>query len=138
MNPHLPVQLIVWATSLWAVAVRRLFCVGFFFFPLPVMLPSEIPELPTDPPVRELPAVWKLPPQDRSLSLTLLSVFLSFIFCPTYFQREQPAFLGAWCPLPAFRSCFVEIAQHSNDLLMNLWGRKWSPHPIPPPSWDCP
>ena len=22
--------------------------------------------------------------------------------------------------------------------LMNLWGRKWSPHPIPLPSWDCP
>jgi len=21
---------------------------------------------------------------------------------------------------------------------MNLWGRKWSPHPIPPPSWHCP
>ena len=45
------------------------------------------------------------------------------------------AFLGAWCPPPAFRSCkFVEFAQRSNDLLMNLWGRKWSPHPIPPAS----
>ena len=33
MNPYLPVQLIVWATSLRAVAVRRLFCVGFFFSP---------------------------------------------------------------------------------------------------------
>ena len=35
-----------------------------------------------------------------------------------------------------FRSCFVEVVQHSNDLLMNLWGTKWSPRPIPPPSWD--
>ena len=33
---------------------------------------------------------------------------------------------------------FVEVAQHSNDLLMNLLGRKWSPHPIPPPPWGCP
>ena len=47
------------------------------------------------------------------------------------FQREWAAFLGSWCPLPAFRSCFVEVAQHSNDPLMNLRGRKWSPHPIP-------
>ena len=28
------------------------------------------------------------------------------------------------CPPSAFRSCFVEVAQHSNALLMNLWGRK--------------
>ena len=77
----------------------------------------------------------RLPPQDESLSLTLLSLFLSFIFCPTSFRREWPAFLGAWCPLPAFRSCFMEVAQHSNDLLMNLWGTKWFPHPIPLPSW---
>ena len=39
------------------------------------------------------------------------------------FRREWAAFLDAWCPLPAFRSCFVEVTQHSNDLLMNLWGR---------------
>ena len=37
-----------------------------------------------------------------------------------------------------FRSCFVEVAQRSTDLLMNLWGRKWLPHPIPLLSWDCP
>ena len=54
----------------------------------------------------------QLPPQDGSLSLTLLSLFLSFIFCPTSFQREWAAFLGASCPPPAFRSCFVEFAQH--------------------------
>ena len=38
-------------------------------------------------------------------------------------------------PLPAFGSCFVEFAQLSNDLLMNLWGIKWSPCPIPLPSY---
>ena len=63
-----------------------------------------------------------------------VSVPNSFIFCPTSFWREWAAFLGAWCPPPAFRSCFVEFVQHSNDFSMNLWGRKWSPHPIPSPS----
>ena len=60
------------------------------------------------------------------------------IFCPTSFKREWAAFLGAWCPLPAFRSCFVEFAQHLNNLLMNLWAIKWSPCPIPPPSQGSP
>ena len=60
--------------------------------------------------------------------------FLSFIFFPTSFRRQWAAFLGAWCPLSAFRSCFVEFAQRSNALLMNLWGRKLSPCPIPLPS----
>ena len=32
----------------------------FFFFPLPVMLPFEIPKLPRDPPVRGFSGVWKL------------------------------------------------------------------------------
>ena len=79
----------------------------------------------------------QLPPQDGSLSLTLLPLFLSFIFCPTSFQRECVAFLGTWCPPLVFRSCFVEVTQHLNDLLMNLWGRKWSLCPIPL-SWDHP
>ena len=50
------------------------------------------------------------------------------------FWRQWAAFLDAWCPLPAFRSCFVEFSQCSNVLSKNLWGRKWSPHPIPLPS----
>ena len=50
------------------------------------------------------------------------------------FWRQWAAFLGAWCPLPALRSCFVEFTQRLNVLLMNLCWRKWSPRPIPPPS----
>ena len=71
--------------------------------------------------------------RDGAPSLPLLSLFLSYIFFPTSFGRQWAAFLGAWCPLPAFRSCFVEFTQRLNVLLMNLWGRKWSPSPIPPP-----
>ena len=50
------------------------------------MLPSEVPRLATDLPVRVFPGVWKLlpflrlPSWDGSLSLPLLSLFLSFIF----------------------------------------------------------
>ena len=35
----------------------------------------------------------------------------SFIFCPTSFQIDRAAFLDVWCPLPVFRSCFVEVVQ---------------------------
>ena len=50
------------------------------------MLPSVVPRLTTDLPVRVFPGVWKhlsflrLPSWDRSPSLPLLSLFLSFIF----------------------------------------------------------
>ena len=51
-------------TSIWATSPQELqlgaYSVGFFFFFLPVMLPSEIPKLPTDPQVRGFPGVWKL------------------------------------------------------------------------------
>ena len=53
----------------------------------------------------------RLPPQDRSPSLNPLSLFSSFIFCPTSFQRDRAAFLDVWCSLPVFRSCFVEVVQ---------------------------
>ena len=132
-SPHwLVVVTSIWATSPLAVAVRCIFCgfVGFFFFFSPnyvAIWDSKTPQRPacervsycvqTSPPSQ-------LPLQDRSLSLTLLFLFLSFIICPTSFQRECAAFLGSWCPLPAFRSCSVEVGQYSNDLLMNFLGRK--------------
>ena len=105
------------------------------------MLPSVLPRLATDSEMRVFPGVWKLlsfwlPSQDGAPSLPLLSLFLSFVFFPTSFWRQWAAFLGAWCPLPAFRSCCVEFTQRLNVLLMNLWGRKWSPRPIPPPSYN--
>ena len=55
------------------------------------MLPSVVPRLATDSAVRVFPGVWKLvsflrfPSWDRSPSLPLLPLFLSFIFFPTYF-----------------------------------------------------
>ena len=76
----------IWGTFLLGVVFRHVIC-GFYLFFLPVMLPSEIRKLPPDPPVRGFPGVWKLrllrlPSRDGSPSLTLLSLSLSFIFCP--------------------------------------------------------
>ena len=124
----------VWATSPLGVADRCILCVFFFFFFFPpsyvALWDSKTPHRPAGERVscylETSPPSW-LPPQVGSPSLNLLSL----IFCPVSFQREWAAFMGAWCPLPAFRSCFVEVAQHSNDPLVNLRGRKWSPHPIP-------
>ena len=91
------------------------------------MLSSEISKVPTDPPVRVFPGVWKLLLFYDSLPVSIPDSFVSlFIFCPTSFQRQWVAFLGAWCPLTVFPSCFVVFAQRSNELWMNLWGRKWS------------
>ena len=93
------------------------------------MLSSEVPRLATDSLVRVFPGVWKLLsflrlPSPGRICPYLLSLFLSFIFFPTSFQRQWAAFLGDWCPLQAFRSCSEEFTQRSNVLLMNLWGEK--------------
>ena len=91
-RPHLLVaDAGVWGIFLLGVAFRHVIC-GFYLFFLPVRLPSEIQKLPPDPPVRGFLGVWKLPllllpSWDGSPSLALLSLFLSFIFCPTSFRR---------------------------------------------------
>ena len=88
--PHVLVADVgVWSTFLLGVCFRHVICGSCFFF-LPVRLPSEIRKLPPDPPVQGFPGVWKLPLsplpfRDGSPSLALLSLFLSFIFCPTSF-----------------------------------------------------
>ena len=128
--------LLHWQLQLGTYFVCVCVCVFFLSPSFVALWDSETPYRPTYERVSyylETSPPSRLPHQDGSLSLTLLFLFLSFIFCPTSFWREWDAFLGAWCPPPAFRSCFVEVAQHPNNLL-NLWGRKWSPCPIPPPS----
>ena len=79
-------------------------------------------------------SLFKTPfPGRSSLPTSFVSFFVFYIF--SYLLLKTMAVsLGAWCLLPAFRSCFVEFTQRLNVLLMNLWGRKWSPCPIPPPS----
>ena len=58
-----------WAHNLWGLLI-------YLFFLL-VMFPSEIPKLPTDPPVRVFPGVWK--------PLFLKIPFLGWSSVPTSF-----------------------------------------------------
>ena len=130
-----------WASGLllhWELQFRHIFC-GVFYFSSRLCCPLKFQNFPQT-------LQWEgfllfgnfsftTPPFPGRVSIpNSLTLFLSFIFCPTSFRREWAAFLGAWCPPPAFRSCFVEVAQHSNDLLMILLWWKWSSHPIPLPS----
>ena len=104
------------------------------------MLPSESPKLPTDPPVKGFPGVWKLLLFHDSLArmglypyLFCLSFYLLYFFLPPF----EDTGLLFWVPDVLCRHSevfFVEFIQRLNVLLMNLWGRKWSPHPIPMPS----
>ena len=131
------VLLFRWGSYCWAC---NLLVIIIYLFFLPVMLPSVFPRLATDSAGRVFPGVWKplffkFPSRDGLPSPPPLSPFSSFIFFPTCFWRQWSAFLVAWCPLPAYRSCFVEFARRWNVLLRNLWGRKWSSRPIPPPSF---
>ena len=78
------------------------------------MLPSEVPRLATDSPVRVFPGVWKLlsflrlPPRDRSPSLTLLSLFIFYIL--SYLLSKTMGCLSG---------CLVSC-QHSEVVLWNL------------------
>ena len=96
MQPLLTVQppvadASIWATSLLGVVVRHLFCGVFFFLFPPSYVALWIPKLPTDLPVIGFPVFGNVSFMTPSLGwvsiLTLLSLFLSFIFCPTSFRR---------------------------------------------------
>ena len=131
----------VWFTSLLVIAVQYKFFGDFFFF-FPVMLFSEFSKLPTDPNCKfsygvEISSPSWFPPLDRSPSLNPLSLILSFIFCPASFQTDWVGFLGNLVSSARIQKFFVEVAPHSDDILMCLWARKWPPHPTPLPSWDC-
>ena len=103
--------LLHWQLHLGTYSVGFLFLFFFFFL---VMLPSEIPKLPTDPPVRGFPTVWKLlfhySLPRMGLCPWIFCLFLSFVFCPTSFWTGWAAFLGAWCVL----------CQHSEVVLWKL------------------
>ena len=113
--PHLQVANAgIWGTFLLQVAFRHVIC-GFYLFFLPVRLPSEIQKLPPDPPVRGFPGVWKLPllqhpSWDGFPSLALVSLFLSFIFCPTSFRRRwMSCFSGHLMSSASGQKLFCEV-----------------------------
>ena len=143
--PHLlVVDVSVWATSPLAFVVRCVIC-GFYLFIFSSWLCCSLRLQNSHRPVGERVS-WcletsplsLLPPRDKSPSLTLLSLFLSFIFCPAPFEENGLPF---WVPGVLHQHSEVvsnfwahSFSQHSNDFSIYLWGRKWSPHPIPLPS----
>ena len=104
----------IWATSLLKLVLRCIFCVCLFVCLFNPWLCCPL-RFQNSPQTRQWEGFlvfrkfssFTTPSQDWSSSLTLLSLFLSFTFCPTSFWREWVAFLGAWCPPSAFRSCLV-------------------------------
>ena len=125
-RPHLlVVDVGIWGTFLLGVAFRHVICEVYLFFPFQLGCPPRFKNFPPDPPVRGFPGIWKLPllrlpSHDGSPSIAFLSVFLSFIFCPTSFRRQWAAFLGIWILQLAIRNCFVKFALRSIVLSMNL------------------
>ena len=89
----------VWATSLLEVAVRRIIC-GFYFIFFPpgyvALWDSRTPHTPAGKRaswcLETSPLLW-LPPRNRSPWLTLLSLLLSFIFCPEPLIEDPSACL---------------------------------------------
>ena len=113
------------ATSPLGVTIRHVIC--FFFFPPFLCCPPRFQNY--------LQACW----WEGSLvfwnffsfttpSLGWVSILNSFVSLFVFYilsyllLKEWAAFLGAWCPLLAFRSCSVDFAQRSNDLLMICGG----------------
>ena len=84
----------VWGTYLLGVAFRRVIC-GFYLFIFPpsyvALQDSKTSPRPAGKRVSwclETSPLLRLPSWDGSPSLILLSLFLSFIFCPTSFRRQ--------------------------------------------------
>ena len=96
-----------WARNLWVLII-------YLFF-LPIMLRSEVPRLTTDLPVRVFLGVWKLlsflrlPSQDGSPSLPLLSLFLSFIFFSYLLLKIMGCFSGCLMSSASIQKLFCRI-----------------------------
>ena len=83
-------------------------------------------------------SLFKTPfPGQSSLPTSFVSFFCLLYFFLPVFEDNELLFWVPDCPLPGFRSCFVEFTQRWNVLLMNLWGRKWSPCSIGLGDYKC-
>ena len=66
-----------------------------------------------------------------------MSLFIFYIlsYLPS---KTLGCFSGRLMSPASDQKLFCEFAQRSIVFQMNLWGRKWSPRPVPPPSWLLP
>ena len=102
------------------------------------MLPSVLPRLATDSAGRVLPGVWKLLFKTPflgqiSVPTSFVSLFIFYVFS-YLLSKTMGCFSGCLMSSASIQKLVCGIYSILNVLLMNLWGRKWSPRPIPPPS----
>ena len=72
-----------------------------------------------------------------SLPTSFVSFFVFYIFS-YLFLKTMSCFSGCLMSSAGIRKLFCGIySAFLNVLLMNLWRRKWSPRPVPPPSILC-
>ena len=120
-------------------SVRHLICEVFFFPPDYVAIcDSKTPCRPagervswcleTSPPSLPFPKTGR---GRVSVPNSFVSIFIFYILS---YCLSKTMGCRSRCLVSSTRvQKLVEVAQYSNDLLMNLWGRKWSPYPIPQP-----
>ena len=120
-----------WALNLWVLII-------YLFF-LPVMLPSEVPRLATDSPVRVFPGVWKplffkTPFLGRiSVPTSFISLFIFYIFS-YLLSKIMVCFSACLMSSASIQKLFCGINSVFKCSFDEFVGRKWSPCPIPPPS----
>ena len=86
------------------------------------MLSFEIPKLPTAPPMRRFPGVWKLlfpsqfPPQDGSLSLFCLSFCLLYFVLPPFKENGL-----LFCGLNVLWQCSEVVLWKLHSIQTTFW-----------------
>ena len=70
-----------------------------------------------------------------SIPNSFASLFVFYILSYLLLKR-MGSISGCMVSSISIQKVFVDITHHWNYLLINLWGRNWSPHPISLPSWD--
>ena len=97
-SPHfLVMDASVWDTFLLGVAFRHVICGSYLFF-LPGRMPSEIQKTSPRTANESISCCLEtssIKSPSTGQTSVLHSFVLSFIFCPTSFQRQWAAFLGA-------------------------------------------
>ena len=128
-RPHLLVaDAGAWGTFLLGVSSRHVIC-GFYFFFLPVRLPSEIQKLPPDPPVRGFPGVWKLPllrlPSSGWVSIPSSFVSLLVFYILSYLlSKMMGCFSGHLMSSASDQKLFCEVCSALKCSLDEFVGEK--------------
>ena len=92
---------------------------------------------------REFPGVWKILflktpfPGRISIPTSFASLFMFYILS-YLLSKTMGCRFGCLMYSASIQKLFCGICSVLNVLSTNLWGRKWSPHPILPPPWDLP